>query len=80
MPSWHRVTIPSRAGDECSTVQQPTQRETAMITKISAVVIAVILGLSSVASAATLHKPARHHSPRSVSTLVNFQSNWDVSY
>jgi hypothetical protein len=57
-----------------------TQRETAMITKISAVVIAVILGLGSVASAATSHKPARQHSPRSVITPVNFQGNWNVSY
>jgi hypothetical protein len=53
----------------------------AMITKSFAVVVAVlVLGFGSVASAATTHKPARHHSPSSVITPVSFQSNWNVSY
>ena len=54
-----------------------------MITKIFAVVVAVlILGFGSVASAATTHKPVRHHSQsvRTGITPINFQSSWDVSY
>lgn len=53
-----------------------------MVTKISAVVIAVILGLGSVASAATSHKPARQHSQSARTAIipVNFQGNWNVSY
>jgi hypothetical protein len=54
-----------------------------MITKISAVVVAVlILGSASVASAATAQKVARHHyqAPRAAMMPINFQSGWNVSY
>jgi hypothetical protein len=68
-----------------------------MINKISTLVTAVlILGSASVASAATIHKPVRHHgyAPRgqlmllesaparaaAINAALHFQNNWNVSY
>ena len=68
-----------------------------MINKITTIVTAVlILGSASVASAATSHKPVRHHgyaargplmllesAPARAATInaaVRFQNNWNVSY
>ena len=53
-----------------------------MINKISAALTAVlILGSASVASAATAHKPVRHHGyAGATNAAVHFQNNWNVSY
>jgi hypothetical protein len=50
-----------------------------MATKIM-LVIAVFLGLSSVAYAGAKHKSLRYHWPYSESLYVQFQDNWNVSY
>src|SRR5262249_45158902 len=59
-----------------------SRKDTAMINKIAAVLTAVLIfGSASAVSAATIHKPVRHHGyAAATNAAVHFQNNWNVSY